>query len=96
MMYCDDTDVCLERVLVRFGTYHMALWQIGPVSVTLFGAGYTYVHRHPYTGYRDRDTLQGQCLVWACCDATDVGLVRALVNRASTWGVAGFCVLCCH
>ena len=30
MMYCEDTDVCLERVLVHFGAKRMALWKIGP------------------------------------------------------------------
>ena len=29
-MYCEDTDVCLERVLVHSGAKHMARWKIGP------------------------------------------------------------------
>ena len=37
--------------------------------------------------------LHGQWLVWACCDATDVCLVRALGSRASPWGLAGFDVI---
>ena len=45
--------------------------------------GHSYTEAH----------LHGQWLVWVCCDATDVCLVHALVNRASRWGVAGFGVL---
>ena len=37
--------------------------------------------------------LDGQWLVWACCDATDVCLVHALGSRASPWGLAGFDVI---
>ena len=60
MMYCDDMDVCLERVLVHFGANHMTQWNRSssskPVSVILFGASYMHARRHTYTGHRDRDT----------------------------------------
>ena len=34
MMYCDDTDVCLERVLVHFGANHVPVWKTGPAHPT--------------------------------------------------------------
>ena len=37
--------------------------------------------------------LHREWLAWTCCDATDECLVRALVNRASPWGLAGFDVV---
>ena len=81
--------MCLERVLVHFGANRVALWKIMENSSSSSSWVHARADRHTY----DTETgthLHGQWLVWACCDATDVCLVRALVNRASTWVVAGF------
>ena len=41
----------------------------------------------------EMERLHGEWLAWTCCDATDVCLLHALVNRAFAWGLAGFHVL---
>ena len=103
VMYCEDTDVWLERVLVHFEAKHLALWKIDSTHPNQSRSHCLALGTRTRTDTHISDILaplaetetrlHGQWLVWACCDATDVCLVRALVSPASPWGFVGFDVI---
>ena len=86
----DDTDLCLERVLVHFGTNHVALRKTGRAHPNRSRSHSLALGTRTRTDTHTQDIetethLHGPWLVWACCDATDVCPVHVLVNRVFSW-----------